>query len=48
MMGLIQHSDGKVPVFTPNGKFFSFDGSHLSRAGANYYAQHLPLRKYFQ
>lgn len=48
MMGLIQHSDGKVPVFTPNGKFFSFDGSHLSQAGAIYYALHLPLREYFQ
>lgn len=48
MMGLIQHTDGKVPVFTPNGKFFSFDGSHLSRGGAIYYAQHLPLREYFQ
>lgn len=48
MMGLIQNSDGKVPVFTPDGKFFSFDGSHLSRGGAIYYAQHLPLREYFQ
>ena len=48
MMGLIQNSEGKVPVFTPDGKCFSFDGSHLSRGGAIYYAQHLPLREYFQ
>ena len=31
--------NAKVPVFTPAGRFISHDGRHLTKAGAQYFAQ---------
>lgn len=36
--------EGKVPVFTPEGKFISQDCRHLTRAGASFYARILRSR----
>ena len=34
----VSDKDGKVPLFTSGGKFISFDGDHLTKAGAKYLA----------
>ncbi|MBC5764320.1 acyltransferase family protein [Ramlibacter albus] len=34
VLGMLQDGNGRVPVFTPDGKFISQDGSHLTRPGA--------------
>jgi hypothetical protein len=33
---MISDADGRVPVFTPTGKFISEDRTHLTEAGARY------------
>jgi peptidoglycan/LPS O-acetylase OafA/YrhL len=36
MLGMLADGEGRVPVFTPEGKFISQDREHLTRAGARY------------
>ncbi|MES2442297.1 MAG: acyltransferase family protein [Pseudomonadota bacterium] len=36
LLGMIGDGEGKVPVFTPEGKFISQDREHLTIAGARY------------
>lgn len=43
MIGAVQLEDGTIPVFTPEGKFISQDCTHLTKAGAQYYARILDL-----
>lgn len=46
LMASIRLKDGSYPVFTPNHKFFSHDGIHLTKAGARRFAQILNISKY--
>ena len=41
ILSLTFHSDGTVPIFTPEGKFFTYDCRHLTPSGARYYARFL-------
>jgi peptidoglycan/LPS O-acetylase OafA/YrhL len=36
VLGLVSDQAGKVPVFTPDGKFITYDANHLTKAGARY------------
>jgi peptidoglycan/LPS O-acetylase OafA/YrhL len=36
VLGLVSDQEGKVPVFTPDGKFITYDANHLTQAGARY------------
>jgi peptidoglycan/LPS O-acetylase OafA/YrhL len=36
ILAMISDADGRVPVFTPTGKFISEDRTHLTKAGAIY------------
>lgn len=45
-MGVMMNSDGTCRIFTPSGKLISHDGLHLTRAGAQYYANHLSFDFY--
>ena len=46
IMASIMFKDGAYPVFTPDHKFFSHDGIHLTKAGARRFAQVLNISKY--
>lgn len=46
MMACIELSKGQYPYFTPNHKFFSHDGIHLTQAGAQRFAHLLNMRKW--
>lgn len=46
LLAVIRKKDGSIPMFTPNGKFFSHDAIHLTQAGAKYIAHHLDVEKY--
>ena len=46
IMASIMFKDGTYPVFTPDHKFFSHDGIHLTKAGARRFAQVLNISKY--
>ena len=37
LLGLTLHPDSTVPVFTPDNHFITYDGSHLTPAGVQYY-----------
>ena len=39
---------GCMPVFTDDEKYISQDCRHLTKAGAQYYAKILPLRRYLK
>ena len=39
LISLVQQPDGRVRVFTDDGRFISQDCRHLTQAGAQYYAQ---------
>jgi peptidoglycan/LPS O-acetylase OafA/YrhL len=36
VLSLISDQAGNVPVFTPDGKFITYDANHLTKAGAQY------------
>ena len=38
LLSLTMLPDGSVAVFTPDGKFITYDGKHLTPAGTRYYA----------
>lgn len=44
----IVQEDGNVLAFTDDGKFISQDCTHLTQAGAQYYARILDLRNLFK
>lgn len=39
LLNLTLQPDGTVPIFTPDHHFITYDGMHLTWAGANYYLQ---------
>lgn len=41
MIALVQKPDGKVPVFSADGRFISQDCRHLTKAGARMYAKNI-------
>lgn len=41
MIALVQKPDGKVPVFSADGRFISQDCRHLTKAGAQMYAKNI-------
>lgn len=41
MMSFLKNKENKYVIFTPNKKFISNDGLHLTRFGAIYYAEHI-------
>lgn len=45
IVALISTENGKLPIFTPDGKFFSHDGIHLTKAGAKRIAQLIDIKK---
>ena len=47
ILGLLLDDNMTVPVFTPDHKFISTDGFHLSKAGAQFLAQELFLNRNF-
>lgn len=46
MYDVVLHGKNHVRVFTDNNKFISQDTTHLTKAGAVYYAKMLDLKKY--
>ena len=38
LISLTTTADGRIRVFTPDGKYISQDGLHLTRSGARYLA----------
>ena len=47
-IGLAMDDEGRIPVFTPYGKFISHDCEHLTRAGARWYATLIPWDEIFK
>ena len=45
LMSLIKLPNGQYPYFTPNHKFYSHDGIHLTQAGAQHFAHLLSINK---
>lgn len=48
MIGLVQKKNGKIPVFTEDGRFISQDCRHLTKAGAQYYASLIDLKSFLK
>ena len=44
-LSLTLHSDSTVPVFTPDHKYITYDGRHLTPSGTRYYSRLLFLRE---
>ena len=45
MIAMVMQPDGKVLVFSDDGRFISQDCRHLTRAGAQYYAKLMDWNK---
>lgn len=45
MMGHLRDKNGKIKVFTPDKKFISNDGMHLTQAGAKYFATLIDVKE---
>lgn len=45
LLSLKKYSDGSVPVFTPEHKYITYDGRHLTPSGTRYYAELLFSRE---
>lgn len=43
IMASLANSDGSIPAFTPNHKFISHDGLHLTRASAQFVASRIDV-----
>lgn len=39
IIAMVRHEDGKMPVFSDDGRFISQDCRHLTKAGAQYYSK---------
>ena len=48
MMAPVLTEDGMVRVFTPEHRFISADGKHLTAAGAWYYAKRIDWNKFLE
>ncbi len=48
MMALVTDDTGLVQVFTPEHRFISADGKHLTKFGAKYFAERINWNKYLQ
>jgi peptidoglycan/LPS O-acetylase OafA/YrhL len=48
LINLVIDEKGKMPIFTPNHKFISHDGMHLTQSGAIYFANKLDLNTIFK
>lgn len=48
LISLAKVSDGKVRVFSEDGRFISQDCRHLTRAGAQFYAKKIDWSKYLK
>ena len=48
MMDLVTDESGLVQVFTPNHRFISADGKHLTKAGARFYAERIDLDMFLE
>lgn len=44
---MVRQPNGKVRVFSDDGKFISQDCRHLTKAGAKYYAKMIDWKKLF-
>jgi hypothetical protein len=44
ILGLMSDQLGRVPIFTPEGQFITYDNNHLTRAGAMYIGSKLFAR----
>lgn len=47
LIEMVRQSNGKVRVFSDDGKFISQDCRHLTKAGAKYYAKMIDWEKFF-
>ena len=47
MIKMVQQPDGKVRVFSDDGRFISQDCRHLTKAGAQYYASLFDWERFF-
>ena len=48
LISIVKTSDGKVRVFSDDGKFISQDCRHLTRAGAQFYAREISWNQFFK
>lgn len=48
MIEMVMQSDGKVRVFSDDGRFISQDCRHLTKAGAQYYASRFEWERFFK
>lgn len=48
IMAYLRNNEGTYPVFTPNRKFISHDGIHLTPDGCKYLSQLIDIQKYLQ
>ena len=48
MIDMVLQPDGKVRVFSDDGRFISQDCRHLTRAGAQYYASLIEWERFYQ
>ena len=47
-MGMAMNDEGRIRVFTPDGKFISQDCEHLTKEGAQWYATQIPWDAVFR
>lgn len=48
MIAYAKTADGRIRVFSPEGKLISQDCEHLTRGGAVYYAERIDFTKIFE
>jgi hypothetical protein len=48
MMDMVTDESGLVQVFTPDGRFISADGKHLTAAGARFYAERIEWARWLE
>lgn len=48
MIEMLMQPDGKVRVFTDDGRFISQDCRHLTKAGAQYYASLIDCERFLK
>lgn len=45
---MVQKQDGRMPVFSDDGRFISQDCRHLTKAGAQYYAKLMDWNRFLE
>jgi len=48
MITMVQKQDGRMPVFSDDGRFISQDCRHLTKAGAQYYAKLMDWNRFLE